>query len=95
VASVDKSLINSVNSSNLHTSNPNLQAPPGIVIKSARSGSTGFLNSAATEMSSYFPGGTLRKKSLSSLMGGEEELVNSGQPAQPRYTSQKYLWRTT
>ncbi len=34
-------------------------------------------------MSSYFPGGTLRKKSLSSL-GDGEELINS-QPTQPRY----------
>jgi hypothetical protein len=82
VASVDKNLINSVNSSTLHTSNPNLQSGG---LKTARSGSTGFLNSAAAEMSSYFPGGTLRKKSLSSLGGGEELVSSSTQPSQPRY----------
>ena len=84
VASVDKSLIKSVNSSTLHTSSPNLQlATAGK--SSSVSGSTGFLNTAAAGMSSYFPGGTLRKKSLSSLEDGEA-LVSS-QPSQPRYTT--------
>ena len=91
VASVDKSLIHSVNSSTLHTSNPNLQAAAG-GLKTSRSGSTGFLNSSAVvEMSSYFPGGTLRKKSLSSLGGGGEDLVNlANQPAVPRYHNRPY-----
>jgi hypothetical protein len=67
VASVDKSLIKSVNSSTLHTSNPNLQQAVTASNTAAVAGvkaasSTGFINSVAGG-----GGGTVAKKLIGKL----------------------------